>query len=77
MPSPQSLVVFMLALLVLLLATRVQLELSPNVSAATSAVLALLLAWFVDRHVPPDQEDEEADAGAEVPGGYVSDADPR
>jgi hypothetical protein len=76
-PSPQSLVVFMLTLLVLLLATRVQLELSPAASAATSSVLALLLAWFVDRHVPPDEEDEEADIVAEVPGTQTTDADSR
>lgn len=65
MPSPQSLVVFMLTLFILLLATRTQLGLSPVAAAATSLVLALGLAWIVDRRIPPD-EDEEADVTNDV-----------
>lgn len=63
MPSPQSLVTFVSALLVLLLATRTQLELSPLLSAIASVVLALALAWIVDRRVPVD---DDADITEEI-----------
>ena len=68
MPSPQSLVTFVTAFFVLLMATRVGLQLDPMACAAGSAVLALALAWIVDRLVPPEADDitEEAerDGGA-------------
>ena len=59
MPSPQSLVVFLLCLFLLLVVTRAELGLSANVAAVTSLLIALALAWFVDKQIPAD--DEEGD----------------
>jgi hypothetical protein len=56
----------MLTLLLLMLATRTQLGLSPGLAAASSIVLAAGLAWVVDRYVPPDEDEEQEDAAAEV-----------
>jgi MFS superfamily sulfate permease-like transporter len=58
-PSPQSLVTFTTTLFVLLLATHVQLGLRALPSAAISIVLALALAWFVERRIPDEDEDED------------------
>ena len=61
MPSPQSLVAFMLTLLVLLLAARVQLGLPPLVAAGISCVLALGAGAIAHRYSPLDEEDEPSD----------------
>lgn len=66
MPSPQSLVAFLVMLLLLLIATRTQLDFSPNISAAISIVLALAFGWVVDRRIPPDEDEAEEEADAAV-----------
>jgi hypothetical protein len=57
-PSPQSLVAFATTLLVLLVATRTQLDWSPLVSAIVSAVLAIGVGWIVNRYTPDDELDD-------------------
>lgn len=54
-PSPQSLVTFVTTLAVLLVATRVGFGLDPIVCALGSTVLALALAWVVDRNTANDE----------------------
>jgi len=58
-PSPQALVTFVTVLFVLLVATHAQLGIAPAPSAAISTLLALGLAWVVDRRVPDDEADDE------------------
>jgi hypothetical protein len=47
-------VTFVTTLLVLLVATRVGFQLDPIVCAVGATVLALALAWVVDRNTPDD-----------------------
>jgi len=61
-PSPQSLVAFLVTLLALLIATRTQFGLSPNVSAVLSLVGALAFAWLIDRLVPPEEDEDDEDS---------------
>jgi hypothetical protein len=64
-PSPQSLVTFVTTLFVLLVATRVGFELEAVVCAVGSTILALALAWVVDRNTPHDEQDEDITEEAE------------
>ena len=61
MPSPQSLVTFLVMLASLLLVLRTQIVLKSEYALGVSLVLALLVAWFVDTRIPPDEEVSEED----------------
>jgi hypothetical protein len=66
MPSPQALVTFVTTLFILLLATRLALGLPPTACAAIATILALGLAFVVERRIPHEEEEDEDDITQEA-----------